>query len=170
MRYLRELQDRPKGIESSPQENRLSYYNSVEEDDFIPQGKINESRIKFDSSHLYRTFDGEVLEELRRAVLLHQNILRMSAMLEHYFYPFMLGKIFVCSLLACFLAYLSSSGLGSIMKVITLLEYLILVFAELLLNTYFPSILLQQVRNFKELNISISKKLQLVHFILFYLF
>lgn len=124
------------------------YYNSVEENDFLQPGIEIQSKkdATLTLSTLYSKYDREVLMELREMILLHQNILHICAMLEEFFHPFMLGKISVCSVLACFLAYLASSGLGSIMKVVTLLEYLFLVFAELLLNTYFPTILSLQVR------------------------
>lgn len=146
LEYLKRRQEENK----IPQAKAFSeYYNSVEVNDVLQLSNHHQkpsSQVEsVTDSNLFSKYDKEVLVELRKAVLLHQNILRLSAMLEEFFYPFMLGKISVCSILACFLAYLSSSGLGSIMKVVTLLEYLILVFAELLLNTYFPTILLHQV-------------------------
>lgn len=120
------------------------YYNSVEEKDDLDRVYNKQPHDNL-STVSYAGYDSEILLVLRRAVLLHQNILHLSAMLERFFYPFLLGKIGVCSLLACFLAYLSSSGLTSIMKIVTLVEYLLLVFTELLLITYFPTVLLYQV-------------------------
>lgn len=122
----------------------IKYYNSVEVEEDLNGVRAPLTDQKDVPLQLFGGYEREILFELRKAVLLHQNILRLSAMLEEFFYPFMLGKIFVCSLLACFLAYLSSSDL-SMMKVITLVEYLLLVFAELLLITYFPAVLLDQV-------------------------
>lgn len=142
--YLKQLQ-----LERDPiLENKFSdYYNSVERNETLSCGVIDQGLPTKKSADDFPTgeLDKEVLWQLRKTVLLHQNILRLAGMLEEFFYPFMLGKIFVCSLLACFLAYLSSSGVTSTMKVVTLVEYLLLVFAELLLITYFPTILLHQV-------------------------
>lgn len=144
--YLKQLQSE----EDLALANTFSeYYLNVEEKDSIPCGISNQYSPKKSASTRNTGYDAEILQQLRKVVRLHQNILRLSAMLEEFFYPFLLGKLFVCSLLACFLAYLSSSGVTSPMKVVTLLEYLFLVFAELLLITYFPTILLHQVSELK---------------------
>lgn len=129
-------------------ETQGEYYNSCEQLSVLEERKSENQDVKIvDSLGSSAGYEDALIWEVRKAILLHQNIFRLSWMLEEFFFPFMLGKIFVCSMLACFLAYLSSSGLTSLMKVVTLVEYLCLVFAELLLITYFPTVLLYQVRN-----------------------
>lgn len=122
--------------------NKIEYYKSIEEWDEISSQAMT---LKNGSLLSDGKYDKELLRILRETILLHQNILRISGLLEEFFSPFMLAKTSVCCILACFIAYLTSSGLTSVMKVITLLEYLFLVFAELLLNTYYPTLLQQHV-------------------------
>lgn len=145
IKRLREVQEEFSSGSVKSESSSISYYISVEMSEDIRFENWRSKVSEFGDSDSSWNYDQEMLIVLRRAVLLHHNILRMSAMLEEFFSPFMLGKTSVCCLLSCFLAYLSSSGLGSIMKVVTLLEYLMLVFAELLLNTYFPTSLMYQV-------------------------
>lgn len=145
IKRLKEVQEENSSMPEKSVNSSMSYYISVELSEDLRFENWRTKVSELSDSDSSWNYDKEMLIVLRRAVLMHQNILRMSAMLEEFFSPFMLGKTTVCCLLACFLAYLSSSGLGSIMKVVTLLEYLMLVFAELLLNTYFPTSLMYQV-------------------------
>lgn len=119
--------------------NALEFFENLE--DIDSKAKNLYRKIVVRNKYNYLTeYDEEISAAISDCIKHHQVILQFCKKLEEFYHPFILLKILQITFLICFLAYLASSPLDSLMKLINILEYLALTSSELLIFCYYGEV------------------------------
>lgn len=119
--------------------NALEFYENLDEIDSREKSIFQKVPERTKYNYLIE-YDDEISAALSECIKHHQLILQFCKKLEAFYHPFILLKILQITFLICFLAYLASSPLDSVMKLINILEYLALTSSELLIFCYYGEV------------------------------
>lgn len=119
--------------------NALEFFENLEETDSSKKELYKKIVVRNKFNYLTE-YDEEISAAISDCIKHHQVILQFCKKLEEFYHPFILLKILQITFLICFLAYLASSPLDSIMKLINILEYLALTSSELLIFCYYGEV------------------------------